>query len=810
MFKSALLIGIRNLLKNKLHSAINLSGFAIGITCSLLILAFVWDELHYDRFHPNDDRLYRLALHRSFPGRDVSFATTPFPAGPTLLQDIPEIESYCRLFTPSSSPPRVRIGDIEFYETNRLAADSTFFRLFGVQLKEGDPRNALKDPNSVVLTESTSKKYFGDQEALGKMIKVGDSTLYRVTGVAGDVPNRTHLEFDLLFSLRSFPGAHDGTFWGSYQCLNYFLLKPGVTPEQVKAKIPSVVKQYMGPQVESLLNITFDEYEAAGNRHNYVFQPIQSIHLESNFQNEIKPNGDKNYVYLFMVVSVLILCTACFNFVNLSTANSVKRGKEVAVRKVVGSSKLQLIIQFITESIVITLIAVLISCLLFIWLLPYFNQLAEKHIALSDFSLLNVAGLLLVFTALLGTLSGLYPAFFISSFPTLKIFKGELKLSHKKWGFRNILVVAQFMVSIFLMAATLFIYRQMNFMMDKKLGFDKDQVLVIERSNQLGGSLRAFMDELQQVNGVEKASASFHVPGRQMSGGSFHAQGVSATERYLFTAIYADYDFADTYGIKVNEGRFFSKDMASDTAAVLVNQATVDMVGWDNPLEQKILPTAGTLQRIIGVVDDFHFASLHEKVGPLVVFGISPQQLATLSPNLVSVRIGSGASTKATVQSIEATWSKWMQGSPIQYSFLDQEFNALYQNEERISRVFSTFSILAVCIALIGVVGLSTYIANQRTREIGIRKVLGSSASGILVLLSKDFVQLLIAANLLALPLAWLALSKWLEQYPYQTSLTIWLFPVIGIVFSFFIVLTTCLVTYKKAQMNPSKAIRYE
>ncbi len=810
MFKSALLIGARSLLKNKLHSFINVAGFAIGITCSLLILAFVWDELHFDRFHPNDDRLYRMALHRSFPGRDASFATTPFPAGPTLLRDIPEIENYCRLWKPFFNPPKVEIGDIEFYEAKTIAADSTFFRMFGLKLKEGDPVNALKDPNSVVLTESTSKRYFGGQDALGKMIKVNDSTLYRVTGISEDVPKRSHIEFDLLFSFRSFPSAYNGDFWGSYQCLNYFLLRPGVAPDQVKAKIPSVIKQYMGPQVESLLSITFDEYEAAGNLHNYIFQPIQNIHLESNFQNEIKPNGDSRYVYLFMVVSVLILCTACFNFVNLTTANSVKRGKEVAVRKVVGSGKLQLIFQFITESIVITFLAVVISCLLFIWLLPYFNLLAEKQIAIGDFNLLQVGLLLAEFTILLGILAGLYPAFFISSFPTLKIFKGELKLSHKRWGFRNMLVVAQFMVSIFLMVATLFIYRQMNFMMDKKLGFDKEQILVIERTNQLGGSLRAFMDELQQLNGVEKTSASFYIPGRQMSGGTFHAQGVSATERYLFTSLYTDYDFAATYGIKVNAGRFFSKDLASDSTAVLVNQATVNMVGWENPLEQRILPTAGTTQKIIGVVDDFHFASLHEKIGPLVIFGISPQQLATFNPNLVSVRIASGAPVKATVTAIEEVWAKWMQGSPIQYTFLDQEFSTLYQNEERISRIFSTFAILAICIALIGVVGLSTYIANQRTREIGIRKVLGSSASGILILLSKDFVQLLVAANILALPLAWLALHTWLQQYPYQTALTIWLFPAIGVLFSVLIVLTTCLVTYKKAQMNPSKAIRYE
>lgn len=810
MFKSALLIGIRSLLKNRLHSFINLAGFSVGITCSLLILAFVWDELHFDTFHPNDDRLYRLALHRSFPGRDASFATTPFPAGPTLRRDIPEIESYCRLFKPYYSPPRIRIGDIEFYESKTMAADSTFFSMFGIGLLEGDAKSALKDPNSVVLTESTSKRYFGDQDALGKMIKLGDTTLYRVTGVCRDVPKRSHLEFDLLFSFRSFPAAYESNFWGSYNGLNYFLLQPGVTPAQVAEKVPSIVKQYMGPQVESSLGITFEEYEQAGNTHNYFLQPIRDIYLESNFQNEIRPNGDKRYVYLFLAVSILILATACFNFVNLSTANSVKRGKEVAVRKVVGSTRPQLITQFITESVVITFIAVVISCLLFLWLLPYYNQLAEKRMSVTDYNPLAVTAFLLSFTVGLGIVAGLYPAFFISSFPTLKIFKGGLKLSHKKFGLRNLLTVAQFVISIFLLVSTLFIYRQMGFMMDKKLGFDKEQILVIERTAQLGSSMRAFMDDLRQLPGVEHLSASLYVPGRQMGGGTFHAQGVSATERYLFTALYADYNFAETYGLKVTEGRFFSKDMASDTAAVVMNESAVKMVGWTDPLQQRIIPTGGSTQKIIGVVEDFHFASLHEKIGPLVIFGVSPQQLATTTPNLISVRLSSGANYQATVGAIENTWSRWMEGSAMQYQFLDQEFDRLYQNEDRISKIFSAFAVLAICIAMIGVVGLSTYIANQRTREIGIRKVLGSSSAGILVLLSKDFLQLLGAANLLALPAAWWALSTWLEQYPYRTPLTAWLFPLIGVVFSALIVSTTCLVTYKKAQMNPSKAIRHE
>lgn len=809
MLKNYILTAWRNLLKNRVFSIINLVGFSLGVACTILIFAYVWDELHFDQYHEHADRTYRVALERSFPNRTTGYATTPAPLGPTIAREIPEVEAATRVFEPFTQV-RIKIGDRSFFEENVYAADSTFFDVFSYESVEGSLSNALKQPRAAVLTDHMKTKLFGQNNALGELIEVGDTSLYRVTAVIKNPPKQSHFKFDMLLSFHSFP-FHQNSFWGSYSLHNYIRLIDPLTKASVEEKMPTIIEQYMAPQVEAILGNTYQEYVDAGNVHNYYLQRIDEIHTSSNLERELTPNADIRYIYLFGIIAVMILFIASFNFMNLATANAVKRGKEVAVRKVMGSAKSQLVFQFLSESVMITAMAVSIA-LLGAWiLLPYFNELSGKELAFSDFSGVQVSAFLIILTLLVGVLSGLYPAFFISGFDTLSIFKGALKLSSKKFGLRNILITFQFASSLFLVISTVFILQQMDYMMNQKLGFTKERMVIINTGNNLGSNYCAFLDDLQNQTYIAEVSASVHTPGRQSAGGTFQAIGIPATERFLFDAFNTDYAFAETYGLELVAGRFLNPDLQSDTAAVVINETCAKMVGWEDPIGQRILVTnAPFQQRIVGVVKDFHQTSLHEEISPLVFFGIHPDNVVNAQPPLISIRLEDRADLRSSMDQLENKWAEWVSGELFRCSFLDDEFDALYREEQKFADVFTSFSILAISIALVGVIGLSLFISAERTKEIGIRKVLGANIPQIMALLSIDFLVLIGIANLVIWPLAYYSIDQWLANYPYATPVNVLWFILIGLAFAGTIIFTISFITFKAASVNPVRSIKYE
>lgn len=809
MLRNFIKVGIRNLLRNKGVSVINISGLSVGIACSLLILSYVIDEVNYDDFFEEGESLYRIQLHRTFPGRESMFATAPVPMGPTVSDNLPEVEAATRMFRIFNEVQVSKNRIDDFYETKVLAADSNFFNVFSFQVLEGTADEALLTPNSVVLTSSTAEKYFGRINVVGESLELQDSLSYKVTAVIADVPKRSHFEFDMLLSLNSFPQIYTNNFWGSYICYNYIKLKSDVSPAIVEKKIPSLIEQYMAPQVEAIVGSKYEDYVAAGNHHNYYLLPVQDIHLNSNFQNEIKPNGNTANIYFFSLIAVLILMIACFNFMNLSTAASVKRAREVGMRKVLGSEKKWLIVQFITESVVLTTISTIIAISLVAYVLPFFNDLVGKNIALTDFNWTQAVPVLVIFIFMVGLFAGSYPAFFISSFSTIKILKGGLKLRNKKVSLRNILVIAQFAVSIFLVLATMLIYRQTNHMINQRLGFDKEKIMVIERSNSLT-NLEQFMNALKASSAIEEVSASFQIPGRNISGGTFEAIGIPATERFLFASMTVDYQFVDTYGLKLVQGRFFDPNLQSDSSSVVINEATARMVGWDDPIGKEVLPTSGTRQKIIGVVEDFHFASLHEEISSLVFFGASRQSLITNPPNLLSIRIEGGNNVTEVVRFVESTWEDWNPGNYMVYAFLDAEFDALYHQEQNFASIFSAFAGLAIFIALVGVLGLSAFVSAQRIKEIGVRKVLGATTGQLLYLLSFDFIQLVLVANFIVTPIAYLLMTQWLNNYPYSIGVPVDLMVITTILSIVIVICAVSYHAYRAAVTNPAKTLKYE
>ncbi len=809
MFKTYIQTAFRSLQKRKGFLIINVLGFSLGVCIAILMFAYVWDELGYDTYHPNYERLYRVALTRHFPDRQNSYATTPPPLGPTILEEFPEIEAQTRVF--DLNQIRVRVGDRIFYEDLAYAADSTFFDLFGIALLEGS-KEAFRAPNAVVITEEMNRKYFGENSGLDQLVEIGDTTRFRIAGICQNVPKKSHFRFDMLISFRTFP-VSESDFWGSYSTYNYVRLQDESQYESINAKLPAILEPHFGPQVESILGKTYQEYVDAGNIHDYYLQPIRSIHLHSRLSLELAPNGDIQYVVLFVIVAIMILAIACFNFTNLSTGYAVNRSKEIGVRKVLGSSKWQLTIQFLTESTIIAMLAVVLSFLIAWLLLPNFNQFAGKQIALSDFNPLALAGFLLLLGMLVGVLSGLYPATFMSSLAIIKIFKGGVKISNRKFGLRNILVTFQFCASLFMVLATLFIIRQLEFMRNQKLGFEKDNMVLLEVADVLGSQYRTFMQEIGNLTEVASITSSFHVPGRQSAGGTFQAIGNSATERFLFNLFLTGYDFQSTYGLELASGRFFDENLHSDTSTVVINRACAQMVGWspEEAIGKEVLITSQEAPRkVVGVLEDFHFTSLHEPIYPMLFIGIPERNVNTVQPRTISIRLQPNVAVDRALRNIESSWSSYVSSEPLRYTFLKEDFNDLYENEMRFARLFKSFALLAIVISGFGVIGLSFFIATERIKEIGIRKVLGATISQIMVILSKDFLVLSLLANVMVWPIAFVLINRWLNTYAYSAGINYLYFPAAGLIFTALMILVISVITFQAAVRNPVDAIGRE
>jgi putative ABC transport system permease protein len=812
MFKNYILIAIRNLWKRKLFSLINVIGLSVGIAGFFLIAANLMDEFSYDNFHENKDNLYRVALKRIYPDNVVNYAIIPSSLGEAMLNDFPEVENMTRVLK-TGQKVVFRYEDKTYEEDKIFFVEPKFFEIFNIPLVEGNPAQVFSNQNSLVITLDTALKYFGDEEALGKNISTPMGE-FLVSGVCENVPKNSHMEFDFAASLNLLGFLRQPNYV-SFSVYTYIVLRDGTDPRGIEAKMPALVEHYAAGPIQARSGISYKEYIAAGNGYDYFLQPIRDIHLRSHLTNEMKPNGNITYVYILIAIALFLIVIACINFMNLATAISVTRAREVGIRKIVGSTRGSIIRQFLMESMVLSFISLVIAGLMVQIVLPLFNTLARKQLELSFISQPFNLVLLLVVGLVVGILAGSYPAFVLSSFHPVNVLKGRFSTSRKGIRLRNALVVFQFAISIVLISMTLLISRQMDFMLNMDLGYNKDSLIVVERAYSLGRRGDAFKQELRGIPGVVDAAGS----NTTVSGGFYFGvmfQTEQDPEIKTTRAMTVDKDFIKALDLEIIDGRGFAKEF-NDTMNVIINEETIREFGWNDPVGMKLkrLGDPGEPSgdyTVIGVVKDFHYNSLHEDIDSFVLFTLlegPPQPGQQQVYPLMNVRIGPD-NTAATLASIEDTWNKFVPEQPFSYYFMDDMLDMLYQNERASGQIFSIFSILAVVIACIGLFGLSTYMAEQRTKEVGIRKVLGSTALKIVVLLSKDFAKLVAAAFLIAVPVAYYTMIKWLQSFSFRTSVPLWIFLLAGVVALVVAQFTISFQALKAANSNPADSLRFE
>lgn len=812
MFKNYFRIAFRNLFKHRGFSLINIIGLTVGLTCCLLILLFIKDELSYDKYNDNSERIYRVELHGRISDSNFNLAVSCAPIGQTLRNEMPEVENFVRIRV--GGIPVIRYKDKVFSEDRFFWADSTLFDVFTLPFIKGNPKTALVKPQSVVLSESMANKYFGSDDPLGKILNMDNRIDYIVTGVIKDIPKNSHFHFDFVGSLTSYPGIMQDQNWLSNNQYTYLLLKEGVNYSKIKEKMENVVLKYVAPQVKLALGVSFEQLKNSGARYNYTLQPLSDIHLYSHLDNEIEPNSDIKYVYIFALIALGILLIACINFMNLATARSAMRAKEVGIRKTLGSKKSQLIGQFIFESILMSSIAVILAAFLAEIFLPLFNDITGKNIAFVLSENLTLIPLFILFAIFVGFLAGSYPAFYLSAFNPVTVLKGnQMKAGKNNW-LRSVLVISQFAVSIMLIIGTFIVKEQLSFIQNKKLGFNKDQVVLVKKTDDIGRQIEAFKKELVGNPSIISVSNSDNYPGSSDFGSSaYTAGGEGGDKSQLIMQMRADYNFIDTYQILMAEGRYYSKEHPSDTLnALVVNEETVKIFGIKNPIGKKLIavgdnPDNAFAFTIIGVTKNFNYESLHSKIRPLAIHLFRPSSNAF--GRFTAVRVASG-DIKNTLEFIGEKWHKLAGAQAFEYNFFDQEFTKLYESEQRIGKIFTSFSILAIIIACMGLFGLVAFITERRTKEIGIRKVMGASIKEIVFLLSKEFSKWVLLANIIAWPLAYYFMDNWLKDFAYRINISFWLFPIAGFLVMLIALITVSSLTYKAARSNPADSLKYE
>jgi len=798
MLKNYFKIAVRNLLRHKGYTLINISGLAVGMACCLLIVLFVQDELSYDRYHENANRIHRLRVERFASGGETELvARAAAPMAPAIINDYPQVERAVRI---SQRTYLVERGDQRFYEEKFLWADSTLFDVFSFMLVKGNPKTALAAPHSVVLTEELAKKYFGDEEPMGQLLTI-EKREVKVTGIVQRPPAQSHFTFDLLgsFSTLEILNQRPSTQWGWWNLgyHTYLLLAPGAPAADLQAQLRELPSRYVG-----------DEEKQSGYRQFLYLQPLTDIHLHSHYRGEIEPNSDIAYVYVFSAVALFILIIACINFMNLATARSAQRAKEVGMRKTAGAVKSQLVGQFLGESILLAIFAFVVALLLIEFFMPSFNQLANKALSPRYFEQIPFFAGAFLFAAIVGVVAGIYPAFALSAFQPVEVLKGKASSGAKGAFLRKGLVVFQFAISVALIVGSMVAFHQMRFMQSKNLGFQKEQMVVLNMRNndEVRHRYEFFKTELGQIPAVIDAAFSSSVPGRGNNTNVISRKEGMNEEGQTMSILAVDYDFVQNYGLELVSGRTFSKNFATDTAAFVINEATVKALGWrtaEEAVGNKLTRQFSDTRQIIGVVKDFHFSSVQNAIEPLVL-QIHPRWF-----NYVSVHIDAKDVSGALSQ-LREKYQALAPGRPFEYFFLDDDFDRQYRLEERVSQILNVFTAITIFVACLGLFGLASFMAEQRTKEIGIRKVLGATVSNVTLLLSKDFVKLVLAANLLAWPAAYFAMNKWLQAFAYRIDLGWWIFALAGGVALFIALLTVSTQAIKAALTNPVEALRYE
>ena len=795
MFKNYLKISFRNLWRAKGYSAINLAGLATGMACFILILLWVQDELSYDKFHENTNRLFRVVrLDRDDPSQGVCRAGAPW--GPALYNDFPEVENFVRFR--GHGRTLMSRGDKGFYESEGLYADSTIFEVFTFPLLKGNPKTALTRPNTMVINERMGEKYFGTEDPVGQSLVFNNQDEFEITGLMQNIPANSHIKFDYLIPFFMYQ-RWDTSEWGVNNFYTYLLLAEG-TATQLEAKIPEFLERHAGERTAA----------ASINK----LQPITDIHLHSNLLRELEANGDIANIYIFSAIAIFILLIACINFMNLATARSANRAKEVGIRKVVGSQRLQLIKQFLGESIFLSIIGILLAVGLVELLIPNFNELSGKQLSL-DFgnNVFLLTGLLFM-ALIVGFISGAYPAFFLSSFKPIAAIKGDVGSGKSSSILRKGLVILQFAISITLIVGTAVVYRQLNYMSSKKLGFDREQVLVIRMDNsEIKSKQELFRNELLRNPAISGVSATSNLLGGGDWGMPFSYEGSGDENRFSARVLVVDPNFVETLGMQIVDGRNFSYEFTTDiSAAYILNESAVKQIGFDNPVGKYFgRPTEKNEQgewdyekgSVVGVIKDFHFRSFHEEIQPMVLFMI-PEWFSYLSVRIRPENIST------TIDFVENKWHEFDPNRPFDYFFLDEIFDQMYRAEQRFGNTFVAFSVIAVVIACLGLFGLASFMAERRTKEIGIRKVLGASIINIVSQLSKDFTKWVIFANLIAWPVAFFVMTKWLQNFAYQVGMSLDTFLLAGVLALLIALLTVSFHAIKAAISNPVDALRHE
>lgn len=794
MFKNHFKIALRNLWKHRGFSFINITGLAIGITACFFIFTYVAFELSYDKFNTKGDRMYRLVTDLKTPSDNIFIDVTPWAFAPAVKADFPEVESFVRI---SPTGLLIRKDNIKFQEDRALFADSTLFKVFDFKVLKGSPATALVAPASVVFTESTAKKYFGSQDPIGKTVLInGEGIPAQVTAVIEDMPANSQVKADVILSMTTMTQKFNPDIdqqWSNYGATSYMLLKPGTDAKALESKFPAFMEKRNGAEAKKI-------------------QMFATIHLEPFLDVYLKSTrggletGSITNVYIFSIIAVFILLIACINFINLTTARSVERAKEVGIRKVVGAAKGELAGQFIGESVILCLISFVITVGLSALLLPTFNQLSGKVVSDGLFSHpMNILVLLLISVAI-GGLAGIYPAIVLTSFKPVMVLKGRFSTGTKGNALRKTLVVAQFSISIALIIGTIVVYDQMDFMQNRDLGFSKEQTLVMDTNGDPGKE--ALKQAVQSLPGVKSATLSASIPGGGNSGAYSEIENKKGDLQIANLDLYfVDFDYLNQFKIKMVAGRPFQREfMSTDTAqSMILNEEAVKLFGYSSPQQAigRRFKQWGREGKIIGVMKDFHYRSLQEKIKPLSM------RVELKNLNLVSVKLEAG-NVKSTIAAIESKWKELIPNRPFSYLFLDEFFDRQYRSEQRFGKLFLNFAVLAIFISCLGLLGLASYSTYQRTREIGIRKVLGASTPGIVNMLSKDFMKLVLISFVIAAPVAWYFMHSWLQNFAYQITIQWWIFALAGLLAVLVAIVTISFQAIKAAMSNPVKSLRSE
>jgi len=807
MIRNFIKTAFRNLLKNKGFTAINILGLALGLATCLLIVFYVTDELSFDRFNQNFSHIYRVDEEVKYNGDLSQNAVCPAPLAATLSSQFPEVENTVRFRQAGTF--QIRKGNQNIHEDHVTYCDNSVFKVFTLPMLDGNANNALAEPNSVVITEDMARKYFNRTNVLGETLTFNDNRPFKITGVIKDIPAQSHFRFDFFISMPTLDESKNNS-WLSSNFQTYLLLKPGAGPEKISAALPKIVYDNVGAQLQAALHIKFSDFEKSGNKFNMTLMPLADIHLRSRKIAEMGVNGNIQYVYIFSAIAMFILLIACVNFMNLSTARSAGRAREVGVRKVLGSPRKYLVYQFLTESILVTLAAAVIAVCAAYALLPLFNQLAGKELVVTPHLLLILLPVMLVLILVIGCLAGSYPALYLSGFQPIQVLKGKLAGGFKNGFLRSFLVVFQFAISIFLIIGTMVIYNQLTYIQNKDLGYNRNQVLSIYNVSALGQKASILKEQIRQLHGVSNATLTGYTPvnGWRNNGSIFKDRGMNAQGGTLTQIWDVDQDYIPTLDMKVLAGRNFSDLMQTDSSAMILNESAVRLLGMTDPLNKTLYRPMDDFGKsfkayhVIGVIKDFNFSSLRDNIGPLVL---------RYQPNNadLNVRIKT-ANIPLVIGQMRTIWDKLSPNQQFDYTFLNEDFDFLYRSEQRMGTLSIIFTSLAIIIACLGLFGLAAYAAEQRTKEIGIRKVLGAGVSNIVGMLSLDFIKLVVIAIILAAPAGWWAMQRWLQGFAYRQNISWWVIAAAGLLAVVIAFATISFQSIKAALMNPVKSLKSE